>query len=438
MCYAASRSSRSTWRLPIVAGARGASSWMRDARPARFPRSRHLRTPRPAKFTHSIFTPRDAEAPYAAFQQFVKAPRRATLALLDDAREWGRHSCLNDYGLRRHSRTQCRPLQHFQARSTDGCCRRRITRRRFAGVARDAQIAPQCLGIEPELGAMRFFGRPSPRNRRTLSDFDHRDLAIPPRLLVRTAARNRRPLSRGQNGAHIMSRSYDGGLTWTPRYALGLILYEVFTGRRLFDGRSVEEIRSQHRTAKPPSISTAVREIDPEIERVIVRCLEEDPASRPSSAHAVIASLPGRDPLAAAVAPGETPSPGMVAAAGQTGDVQPALAWPQTSHILCRRHSVTTCCEKYLRVQADAGGLLPSPQTSSHSSWATVYCWKVDILVQGTAGPALCSVLSPRRNGPRPLIPAARAARARCGMAASSRCPRARRCGSARRTGRPY
>jgi transposase len=37
------------------------------------------------------------------------------LTTLEDARAWGRHWCLNDYGLRRHSRTQRRPLEHFQA-----------------------------------------------------------------------------------------------------------------------------------------------------------------------------------------------------------------------------------------------------------------------------------------------------------------------------------
>jgi hypothetical protein len=37
------------------------------------------------------------------------------LTTLDDARAWGRHWCLNDYGLRRHTRTQRRPLEHFQA-----------------------------------------------------------------------------------------------------------------------------------------------------------------------------------------------------------------------------------------------------------------------------------------------------------------------------------
>jgi hypothetical protein len=36
------------------------------------------------------------------------------LTTLVEARTWGRHWCLNDYGLRRHSRTQRRPLEHFQ------------------------------------------------------------------------------------------------------------------------------------------------------------------------------------------------------------------------------------------------------------------------------------------------------------------------------------
>jgi Mu transposase, C-terminal domain len=36
------------------------------------------------------------------------------LPTLDEARAWGRHWCLNDYGLRRHRRTQRRPLEHFQ------------------------------------------------------------------------------------------------------------------------------------------------------------------------------------------------------------------------------------------------------------------------------------------------------------------------------------
>src|SRR6185295_18839278 len=61
-----------------------------------------------------------------------------------------------------------------------------------------------------------------------------------------------------------------------------------------------------------------VRDLDPAVERVILRCLERDPILRPNSALAVAAALPGGDPLAAALAAGETPSPEMVAAAGAT------------------------------------------------------------------------------------------------------------------------
>jgi serine/threonine-protein kinase len=115
----------------------------------------------------------------------------------------------------------------------------------------------------------------------------------------------------------------------TPRsdiYSLGLVLYELFTGRRALEGRSLAEIiakREQEGITEPSQI---VRDLDPAIDRAIMRCIEADPASRPSSALAVAASLPGGDPLAAALAAGETPSPEMVAAAGTTSALRPAGA----------------------------------------------------------------------------------------------------------------
>ena len=59
------------------------------------------------------------------------------------------------------------------------------------------------------------------------------------------------------------------------------------------------------------------------MERVVLRCLEPDPANRPRSALAVAAALPGGDPLAAALAAGETPSPQLVADAGGEGTIRP-------------------------------------------------------------------------------------------------------------------
>ena len=69
-----------------------------------------------------------------------------------------------------------------------------------------------------------------------------------------------------------------------------------------------------------------MRDLDPAIDRAIMRCLEHDPADRPASALAVAAALPGGDPLAAALAAGETPSPEMVAASGGTSALKPAPA----------------------------------------------------------------------------------------------------------------
>lgn len=57
-----------------------------------------------------------------------------------------------------------------------------------------------------------------------------------------------------------------------------------------------------------------------------MRCLEPDPAQRPVSALAVAAALPGGDPLAAALTAGETPSPEMVAAAGEKEGIRPPIA----------------------------------------------------------------------------------------------------------------
>ena len=109
-------------------------------------------------------------------------------------------------------------------------------------------------------------------------------------------------------------------------YALGLVLYEVFTGRRAYTAQSVGELVRQHQEATVAPPGTIVRDLDPAIERAILRCLEADPARRPRSALAVAAALPGGDPLAAALAAGETPSPEMVAAAGERQAASSATA----------------------------------------------------------------------------------------------------------------
>jgi serine/threonine-protein kinase len=109
-------------------------------------------------------------------------------------------------------------------------------------------------------------------------------------------------------------------------YSLGLLLYEIFTGKQAYEGDSVHELRIKHATTTPTNPSEIVTGIDPLVERVIKRCLEKDPMDRPNSALRVAMSLPGGDPLQIALEAGETPTPEMVAGAPKKGVLKPRAA----------------------------------------------------------------------------------------------------------------
>ena len=128
--------------------------------------------------------------------------------------------------------------------------------------------------------------------------------------------------------AYMAPEQLSGGEV-TPRsdiYALGLVLYELFTGQRALDAATMAELIAKREQGDIAPPTTIVRDLDDSIERVVMRCLEPDPARRPRSALGVAAALPGGDPLAAALAAGQTPSPEMVAAAGSVGTVKAATA----------------------------------------------------------------------------------------------------------------
>ncbi len=110
-------------------------------------------------------------------------------------------------------------------------------------------------------------------------------------------------------------------------YSLGLVLYEMFTGKPAFRGETMRDYQKLHSSEEPTPPSEIVLDIDPIVERVILRCLEKDPKNRPASAIAVSAALPGGNPLREILAAGETPSPEVVAAAGGAqGGMKPQFA----------------------------------------------------------------------------------------------------------------
>jgi tRNA A-37 threonylcarbamoyl transferase component Bud32 len=84
-------------------------------------------------------------------------------------------------------------------------------------------------------------------------------------------------------------------------YALGLVLFEVFTGRHTFPGRTLEQML-ELRSSPPPDPKSLAPDLHPAVSRVILRCLDVDQSRRPPSGREVAAALPGGARLAEAMA----------------------------------------------------------------------------------------------------------------------------------------
>jgi serine/threonine-protein kinase len=65
-------------------------------------------------------------------------------------------------------------------------------------------------------------------------------------------------------------------------YSLGLVLYEILTGKRAFEAATLPELMRLREESAPTSPSSLVRDLDPLLDRVIMRCLERiRPYGRP-------------------------------------------------------------------------------------------------------------------------------------------------------------
>ncbi|MEZ5294017.1 MAG: serine/threonine-protein kinase [Vicinamibacterales bacterium] len=84
----------------------------------------------------------------------------------------------------------------------------------------------------------------------------------------------------------------------TDLYAVGCLAYWLLTGQRVFAGDRMFEVLDHHlHTAPVPPSRRSELEIPEALDRVVMACLEKDPARRPPSAEALADMLQGIQPL---------------------------------------------------------------------------------------------------------------------------------------------
>ena len=75
------------------------------------------------------------------------------------------------------------------------------------------------------------------------------------------------------------------------QYALGIVAYEMLSGKKPFDGTTLAEIITQHLFQEPPDVKKERPELPPNVSDAIVRMLAKDPKARFADLDAAIAAL---------------------------------------------------------------------------------------------------------------------------------------------------
>ena len=70
----------------------------------------------------------------------------------------------------------------------------------------------------------------------------------------------------------------------TDLFSLGVLLYELTTGRRPFEGATAGVVTSAILRDTPPSLSSVRADAPSDLDRIVSRCLEKEPGSRIQSA----------------------------------------------------------------------------------------------------------------------------------------------------------
>ncbi len=168
--------------------------------------------------------------------------------------------------------------------------------------------------------------------------------------------------------AHYVSPEQTQGKPLGPTtdfYSLGIVMYEAATGRVPFDGDNAVTVAMKQVTEQPVPPSQINPNVDPQLEAIILKCMQKDPKDRFQTAdelyHTLHDYLAGRMqavnnatamlPVAAATTPlsargsNSTQSMPRMQNTGRGGASEEAEAQPHSCD--CRRHCWHRCCGAY-------------------------------------------------------------------------------------------
>jgi serine/threonine protein kinase len=164
-------------------------------------------------------------------------------------------------------------------------------------------------------------------------------------------------------------------------YSVGVVLFEMLTGRVPFTGDTTLEIALQHVRDAPPPLSVFLPAVPPQVEHLVARALSKDPQQRPASTRAMLEEISHVRASLSAPTWGGQPAPrGVfpVSAHDQTSPLTapgafPAAAQPQRP--VRRWRPAFSVAVAGLVLAAAAAGLLQlrdgQPQSSASASPTT-------------------------------------------------------------------
>jgi serine/threonine-protein kinase len=144
----------------------------------------------------------------------------------------------------------------------------------------------------------------------------------------------------------------------TDVYAMGVILYELASGRLPFEANTVMALLSKHLTEEPAPLNQPA--IPPNLVALIMECLNKDPSQRPDSMSAVANKLASCGNIAPTVFATQPP-----VAAGPSHSTQPQQSTTQAPHGGVSQNGQHTAAPEQMKVAHSATLVAPTKSKRS-------------------------------------------------------------------------